>query len=163
MGIADDMKRITENIIDSSDARIKGETGRLEDFKSMMGNIQTDLKDLRSYVRGRLEEFHGAHAEMSEQQKKDLTQGETARMENFTGMMGDIRKDVRGIVNEVEKLLGEYNSEMAQAKAAWRGMAGSLAKSRKGGVTPVSEAGEEVAVVAGADGKKGKRRGKRNS
>ncbi|MBU2572799.1 MAG: hypothetical protein KKH28_01815 [Elusimicrobia bacterium] len=157
MGIADDMKRLTEDIIVSHDARAKAEADRLEDFKPMMDNIRASIKDIKDHIRRRLEEFHSAHAEMSEQQKKDLARGETARMEKFKGMMGDIR-------NEVEKLLGECSSEMAKAKAAWQVMAGSLAKSRKGGVTPVSEAGEEVAAVAGAVEEKGKKkRRNRNS
>lgn len=152
MGIADDMKRITENIMDSHEARAKAETARLEDFKSMMGNIQTSLKDLKNYVRGRLGEFHGAHAEMTKQQKKDLAGGETERMEKFKVMMGDIQKDVGRIAPEVEKLLSEFHSEMAKAKAVWQGMAGASASGNGDG---------ELAVAAGAVEKKSHRTGRK--
>ena len=78
---------------------------------------------------------------MSEQQKKDLD------------------KYVNDIVSNVKRLLGEYGSDMAKAKAAWQGMAGSLAKSRKGGVMPRIEAGEKVTTVEEAVEKKGKKKG----
>jgi len=78
---------------------------------------------------------------MSEQQKQDLA------------------KYVSGIANEVKKLLGEYDSDMAKAGAAWQGMASSLAKSRKGGVMPRIEAGEKVTTVEEAVEKKGKKKG----
>ena len=66
----------------------------------------------------------------------------------------------------MKKLLGEYGSDMAKAKAAWLGMAGSLARSRKGGVMPRIEAGEKVTTVEDAVEKKskkkaGKKRGKK--
>jgi len=57
---------------------------------------------------------------------------------------------------------------MAKAKAAWQGMAGSLARSRKGGVMPRIEAGEKVTTVEKAVEKKskkkaGKKRGRKKN
>ncbi|MBI5242766.1 MAG: hypothetical protein HY922_03655 [Elusimicrobia bacterium] len=176
------MKSITEGIVASYDSRMKatrdrmkdvqktvrdlasarkhmgagqakaladGETARMKSFKDMLGNIQKGIKDIETYVENKLKEFNDAHAEMSEQQKKDLA--------NY----------VSGIANEVKKLLGEYGSEMAKAKAVWQGMAASLAKSRKPGVMPRIEAEGKATTVEGAVEKKGKKksgkkRGKKN-
>jgi len=127
-----------------SESLKRGETDRLKDFRGVMGNIQKGIKDIENYVAKKLKEFSDAHEEMSEQQKRDLA------------------KYVRGIAIEVKKLLGEYGSDMKKAKAAWRGMAGSLAKSRKGGVMPRVEAGEKVTTVEEAIGKKSKKKATKN-
>ena len=131
-------KEMADNLKESLE---KGETDRLKDFKGMMGNIQKGIKDIENYVAKKLKEFSDAHAEMSEQQKQDLA------------------KYVSGIASEVKKLLGEYDSDMAKAEAAWQGMAASLAKSRKGGVMPRIEAGEKVTTVEEAVEKKSKKKG----
>ena len=120
-----------------------GEAARMKDFKGMLGNIQKGIKEIENYVAQKLKEFNDAHAEMSEQQKKDLA--------NY----------VSGIVNEVKKFLGEYASEMAKARAAWQGMAASMSKSRNGGVMPRIEAEEKVTTVEEAVEKKGKKRGRK--
>ena len=115
----------------------KGETDRLKSFKSMMGNIQKGIKDIESYVANKLKEFSDAHADMSEELKKDLA------------------KYVSGIVSDTKKLLSEYSSDMKKAANAWQGMSKTLARARKGGaaapkveakvkVRPVKEAVEEV-------------------
>jgi len=126
-----------------------GEADRMKDFKGMMGNIQKGIKDIEAYVEDKLKEFNNAHAEMSEKQKKDLA------------------KYVSGIVNEVKQLLGGYASEMAEARAAWQGMAGSLVKSA--GAAPRAKAAKAVAVepeetpVKMTGKKKGrKKKGKKN-
>lgn len=107
----------------------KGERDRLKDFKGMMGCIHKGIKDIENYVANKLREFSDAHAEMSEQQKKDLA--------NY----------VRGIVNEVKNLLSEYGSDMEKARASWQDMASTLAKSRGNGGMPRIEARERVATV----------------
>lgn len=99
-------KEMADNLKESLE---KGETDRLKDFKGMMGNIQKGIKDIENYVAKQLKEFHDVHAKMSEQQKKDLA-------------------------NEVKNLLGEYSLDMAEAKAAWQGLAATMGK--KSGVKP---------------------------
>ena len=60
----------------------------------------------------------------------------------------DLAKYVAGIVKETGQLMREYGSEMAQAKKAWSGMSGTLAKARKAGFAkPTVEAGEKVTTV----------------
>jgi len=126
----------------------KGEADRIKDFKAMIGNIQKSIKDIETYVAEKLKEFQDAHAEMSEQQKKDLAQY------------------VNGIANEVKKLLGDYRDDVRNASSAWKEMASSLARSRKGGVMPRIEAGEKIATVEEAiekkpKKKKGKKKGRK--
>lgn len=105
----------------------RGETDRLKGFKGMMGDIQKGINDIENYVAKKLKEFSDAHAEMSEQQKQYLA------------------KYVSGIANEVKKLLGEYDSDMEKAGAAWQGMVASLDKRR--GIKPKVEAGVKVMPV----------------
>jgi gas vesicle protein len=129
----------------------KNVASMLKTFQTDHGKMSEDLKEtlakavkeIETYVKRRLKEFDTTHAEMSDALKKSLA------------------KYVSDIVSGVKKLLGEYSSDMEKARAAWQGMAASLAKSRKGGVMPRIEAGEKVATVEEAVERKGERRGRK--
>ncbi len=108
----------------------KGETERLKDFQKMMSDIQKAIKEIETFVANKLKEFDAAHADMSEELKKELS------------------SYVMGIVKETQKLLKEYSSEMAQAKKTWKGMSATMAKARKAGfLMPEIDAGEKVRTV----------------
>ena len=125
----------------------QGETQRLKDFQKMMSDIQKDMKEIETFVANKLKEFDAAHADMSEDLKKDLA------------------TYVEGIVKETKKLLNECGSDMAQAKKAWSGMSGTLAKARKAGfMMPKIDAGEKVTTVKQATRKaQGKKKTSRKS
>ena len=108
----------------------QGETQRLKDFQKMMSDIQKDIKEIETFVARKLKEFDAAHADMSEDLKKDLA------------------KYVEGIVKETGQLMREYSSDMAQVKKAWSGMSATMAKARKAGfMMPKIDAGEKVTTV----------------
>ena len=118
----------------------KGETDRLKTFKGMMGDIRKDINDIETYVKSKLQEFSAAHAEMSDELKKDLA------------------KYVADIVKGTRELLGGFHDEREQMAAHWQAMAAVMAKKR--GVEPVEvEAGADVKTVekAGEKPKKWKR------
>ncbi|MCX5798143.1 MAG: hypothetical protein NTU90_01025 [Proteobacteria bacterium] len=101
----------------------KGETERLKDFKNMMGGIRKNIKDIETYVKNKLKEFDDAHADMSEELKKELA------------------KYVAGIVSETKKLLGGFANEREEMAGNWQHLVATMAKKR-GGKT-------EVPVVSG--------------
>ena len=108
----------------------QGETQRLKDFQKMMSDIQKDIKEIETFVANKLKEFDAAHADMSEELRKELA------------------KYVGGIISETRRFLKECSSDMAQARKAWKGMAATMAKARKAGfVMPKIEAGENVSTV----------------
>ena len=127
-------------------------TDLTNDVSSMMSGFQKDRgkmskelksrlakgpKEIETYIENRLQEFDEAHTEMSEQQKKDLA------------------KFVSGMTSEVKRLLAGYRNDINGASRAWKGMAATLAKARKGGpVMPRIEAGERVTTVEEAVEKK---------
>ncbi|MEW6410764.1 MAG: hypothetical protein AB1488_11780 [Nitrospirota bacterium] len=126
-GIQRAHKEMADNLKESLE---KGETDRLKGFKNMMGDIRRDIKDIETYVANKLKEFSDAHADMSEELKKDLA------------------KYVAGIVSETKKLLGEYSSDMKKAANAWQGMSKTMARARKGrAVVPKVEAEVRVRPV----------------
>jgi len=120
----------------------QGETQRLKDFQKMMSDIQKDIKEIETFVANKLKEFDAAHADMSEDLKKDLA------------------KYVEGIVKETTRFLKECGSDMAEARKAWKGMSAALAKARKSGlVIPEIETGQKVTTVEQAISKgKGKKK-----
>jgi hypothetical protein len=178
MAIAEDMKKLAENIITSHDVRVKSlgtlmtdthktlkgferdrkkmaveQANDLADFvtslaadvgsmlsgfekdrgkmsKELKGGLAKEVKEIETYVANKLKEFNKAHAGMSVELKKELN------------------SYVMGIVKETQKLLKEYGSDMAQASKAWKGMAATMAKSRKAGfMMPEVDAGQKVTTV----------------
>jgi hypothetical protein len=105
--------------------------------KELKSRLAKGPKEIETYIENRLQEFDEAHTEMSEQQKKDLA------------------KFVSGMTSEVKRLLAGYRNDINGASRAWKGMAATLAKARKGGpVMPRIEAGERVTTVEKAVEKK---------
>ncbi len=105
--------------------------------KELKSRLAKEVKEIETYIGKKLKEFDEAHAEMSEQQKKDLA------------------KFVSGMTSEVKRLLTGYRKDNNGASHAWKGMAATLAKARKGGpVMPRIEAGERVTTVEEAVEKK---------
>jgi len=108
----------------------QGETERLKDFQKMMSDIQKDIKEIETFVANKLKEFDAAHADMSEELKKDLA------------------KYVEGIVKETRGFLKECGSNMAQARKAWQSMSATMARARKAGFPmPKIDAGKKVTTV----------------
>jgi len=105
--------------------------------KELKSRLAKEVKEIETYIENRLQEFDEAHTEMSEQQKKDLA------------------KFASGMTSEVKRLLAGYRNDANGASRAWKGMAATLAKARKGGpVMPRIEAGERVTTVEEAVEKK---------
>jgi hypothetical protein len=105
--------------------------------KELKSRLAKEVKEIETYIGKKLKEFDEAHAEMSEQQKKDLV------------------KFVSGMTSEVKRLLTGYRKDNNGASHAWKGMAATLGKARKGGpVMPRIEAGERVTTVEEAVEKK---------
>jgi len=176
MGIADDVKRLGEDIVASYDARVKA-----------MGTI---VKDTRNTLKG----FHAEHKEMSAKQAKDLagfvadlTKNVGSMLKGFSAehkdtaaalkaslekntrdietyvknklqefsdahadMSAELKKDLAKYVSDIVKgtreLLGAFHDEREQMADHWQAMAAVMA--RKRGVEPVEvEAGAEVKTV----------------
>jgi len=129
-GIRKAHKEMAGNLKESLE---KGETDRLKSFKVMMGDIDKGIKDIETYVTNKLKEFSDAHADMSEELKKDLA------------------KYVSGIVSGTKKLLSEYGSDMKKAANAWQGMSKTLVSARKGRAVVLEVEEEEVPPETGME------------
>ncbi len=131
----------------------KGEADRLKDFKTMMAGIQKEINGIETYVKNKLKEFSDAHADMSEELKKELA------------------KYVGDIVSTTKELLDGFKTERENMAANWQDLVEDMAKKRglepkveaEVKVWPVKEAIEEINVMEEEvkPKKKGKKRGKK--
>ena len=142
----------------------KGEEDRIKDFKPMMAGIQKEIKEIETYVAKKLKEFHGAHADMSEELKKELAKYVDDMVKATKKLMADIQARQKERNTEVADLLEAYKTEREKMAANWQALTATMAK-RRGG-KPVVSAGAEVATVEEAvkkakKKKKGKKRGKK--
>ena len=93
MPIAQDMKRLGEDIVTSYDTRI-----------AAVGNIIVETGDL-------LKRFDKEHKGMSVELKRDLAQGEDERLKAFKALLSDIQKRQKERETEVEKMLKTFQKE----------------------------------------------------
>lgn len=130
----------------------KGEEDRLESFKPMMAEIQKGVEEIETYVRNKLKEFSDAHAEMSEELKKDLARYVDGMVKATKGLMSDIQARQKERNAEVADLLEEFNTEREKMAANWQALSAKMANKRGAApkveaeikVRPVQEAVEEV-------------------
>lgn len=140
----------------------KGEDDRIKDFKAMMVGIQKEIKEIETYVAKKLKEFHGAHADMSEELKKELAKYVDDMVKATKKLMSDIQARQKERNTEVADLLEAYNVEREKMAANWQALVATMEK-RRGG-RPVVSAGAKVETVEEAvkkPRKKGKKRGKK--
>ncbi len=194
--IADEMKKLTENIIMSNVIRIKSVGGLLSDTRKTLNRFSSDRKkmaaqqskdltefmnSLSSNVRGMLKNardmvdgFHKQNNQMGKEQSKNLTGFVNSLVKDVGSMLNTFQKDhnnmtketkskldsdinqikseVERILGEADDLIGEYNSEMAQARKAWKSVSGGLGNTKKSGhTTKVSHAGQKKSTSKHTD------------
>ena len=143
----------------------KGEEDRIKDFKPMMAGIRKEIKEIETYVAKKLKEFHGAHADMSEELKKELAKYVDDMVKATKKLMSDIQARQKERNTEVADLLEAYKTEREKMAANWQALTATMAKRR--GRKPVVSAGAEVKTVEEAvkkprkKGRKGKKRGRK--
>jgi len=93
MGIADDIKKLGEDIIVSYDTRVKAIGEMVKDTHEMLKGFQTE------------------HKEMSEKLKADLAKGEKERLAGFKVMMADIQKFVSDVAKEVSVMIKKFQKD----------------------------------------------------
>jgi len=163
MAIAEDMKRLTEDIIAANDVRLRAvgtlmtetrETlkGFSADRKKMATDQAKDLADfvddLSRTVKGFLTGFRKNHEQMSKEQSKHLAGFVQGLAQDVTSMLSRFEKErehmskelrerlteeITGIKAAVEQILNEQHSDMAEARQAWQNMSVAMSNARKAG------------------------------
>ncbi len=123
----------------------KGEKGRLKDFKSMMTGIKKAIKEIETYVANKLKEFSDAHADMSEELKKELAKYVDDMVKATRKLMGDIQARQKERNAEVADLLEAFKTEREKMAANWQSIVATMAKKR--GIMPEVEAEVKVRPV----------------
>jgi DNA-binding ferritin-like protein len=177
MTIAEQMKKLTEDIIISNDIRLKAVGELVTDTQKTLKGFSTDRKkmaaqqarDLTHFMnslsknvqgllksaREMVEQFRKDNKQMSSEQAKrlaayvnDLVTGVSSMLDSFqkdhekttkdledklTREINHIQKEVGRILEDADKLVGEFGAGMAQARSAWNSMSAALTKARKTG------------------------------
>ena len=127
-----------------------------------MGDIKKGIKDIETYVAKKLKEFSDAHADMSEELKKELAKYVDDMVKSTKKLMGEIQARQKERNAGVADLLEGFKTEREKMAANWQAMAATMAKKR--GQPIKVEAGAKVKTVEEAvkkPKKKGKKRGRK--
>jgi hypothetical protein len=161
--IAEDMKRLTEDMIVANDMRLRAvgtlttethETlkGFSADRKKMATDQAKDLADfvddLSKTVKGFLRGFRKNHEQMSKEQSRHLAGFVQGLAQDVTSMLSRFEKErehmskelaerlaeeITDIKAAVEQILDEQHSDMAKARQAWQNMSVAMSNARKAG------------------------------
>jgi len=130
----------------------KGEEDRLKAFKTMMAEIQKRIKEIEIYVKNKLKEFSDAHADMSEELKKELAKYVNDLVNATKKLTGDIQArqkernaGVADLLAEATNLLQAFKTEREKMAANWQALTAKMAKKR--GIKPEVEVGLKVRPV----------------
>jgi len=141
MGLAEDTKKLAEDILASYNLRVK-EISKLEkDTQSMLKEFQGEQKDTAAELK---ETFKQAEA--------DRLKAEADRIKVFGSMKNEIQAEQEKRNKEVADLLKVLNTEREKMSASWQKLNAAMAKRRSGKptveaevkVSPVEEAIEEL-------------------
>lgn len=151
--------KLKADLAKGEEERLKGEEERLKDFKTMMADIQKAVKEIETYVKNKLKEFSDAHADMSEELKKelakyvnDLVNTTKELMGNNKKLMGNIQARQKERNAEVADLLEAFKTEREKMAANWQALTANwqalTAKmAKKRGIKPEVEVEVKVRPV----------------
>lgn len=102
-----------------------GEAARMKDFKGMMADtrevikgVEKSVKDIKTYVAGKMSDFRSGRAEMSQELRKDLSK-----------YVAGIAKDTAAVLGDARVMVEGFAKERVEMSNDWKSMANSLAKS----------------------------------
>jgi uncharacterized protein YukE len=133
MAIAEDMKKITDNIIASYDVRVRALGDLVADTRKTLKDFAVNRKkmskeqakaladfvaDLSKNVSNMIKTFQKEHNEMANKLKADLAKGEENRLKDFKSMMAGIQKAIKEIETYVKNKLKEFDDAHADMSEA---------------------------------------------
>jgi len=176
VGIADDVKNLSEDIVTSYNARVKAIGAIVNDTRKTLKGFHAEhqemsaqqakdlagfVADLTKNVGSMLKGFRSEHKDMAaslkaslEKNTRDIEAYVKKKLQEFSDahaeMSDELKKDlakyVADIVKGTQELLGGFHGEREKMAAHWQAMAAVMAKKR--GVGPVEvEAESEVKTV----------------
>lgn len=129
MGIATDMKNLTQEIVSSYDDRVQRVAALASETAEMMKG------------------FKQAHEEMAEELREGLAKGEATRLKEHAGMMKGIQTRQREREGEVKGMLSAFHDESEKMAAEWQDLTSLMANRRSGRYKP-RPTGEEAVKPA---------------
>ena len=93
MGIANDMKKLREDIVAANDVRVKAIGVLVKDTHKMLEGFQAEHKEMATNLRG------------------ELAKGEEKRLKDFRAMMANIQKFVSDVNKEVSAMIERFQKE----------------------------------------------------
>jgi gas vesicle protein len=128
MGIADDIKKLGEDIVASYDTRVKAIGVLVKDTHQMLKRFDAEHKemsekqaealanfvaDLTKSVSNMIKGFQKDHKAMADELKDNLEKGEEDRIKAFKAMMANIQKEIKAIETYVKNKLKEFDDAHA--------------------------------------------------
>ena len=169
MGIADDTKKLGEDIVVSYDLRVKEIRKLAKDTQNMLKGFQGEQKNMAAELRKTLEQGEADRLKASGSLKSEIQAEQKNRNKEVADLLKKFAKDHEDMAVELRKtleqgeavrlkevldLLQEFKTEREKMSASWQALTAAIAKRRSGKpileaevkVRPVKKAIEEVAI-----------------
>jgi uncharacterized protein YicC (UPF0701 family) len=121
MGIATEMKNLTQDIASSHEDRLK-----------RVGEIKEEAKQVREEAQGLVKGFQNLRREEGVKMRKELAQGVTNRRSEVSGILADADQAIRGFRSHRKGMGSELRRELARSRATSKSEVGKLLKNAQG-------------------------------
>ena len=111
MSIADDMKKLTEDIVASYDVRVKAVGAIVKETAEMLKGFNSEHKELVKQTAEMLKGFDSEHKGMAAKLKADLAAFISEHKEMAAKLKADLTEFVNGLVKETAALVKKFQAE----------------------------------------------------
>jgi hypothetical protein len=141
MGMATDMKNLTQDIVGSYDVRVQRVATLASETAEMLKGFQKENEERANEERAKevgkmLTGFHKAHQEMAEELRDCLAKGEATRLKEHSAMMKGIQTRQKEREGEVASMLGAFRDEREKMAAEWQNLTSMMINRRSGRYKP---------------------------
>ena len=128
MSIADDMKKLTEDIVASYDVRVKAVGAIVKQTAEMLKGFNSEHKEMAAKLSSDLAAFISEHKGMSAKLKADLTEFVNGLVKETTALVKKFQAEHKGMAEELKADLAKGETERLKA---FKGMMGDIRKGVK--------------------------------
>jgi len=128
MSIADDMKKLTEDIVASYDVRVKAVGAIVKQTAEMLKGFNSEHKEMAAKLSSDLAAFISEHKEMAAKLKADLTEFVNGLVKETTALVKKFQAEHKGMAEELKADLAKGETERLKA---FKGMMGDIRKGVK--------------------------------
>ena len=132
-------RALRENLSKDNDALVKGEAGRIKEFRAMIKELLARQDERKAEVTANLKDFQVEQQEMAKRIKELLAKGSQLRIKDLKSMLKEFKTQHEERIsrqekrrNEVQRMVGDLKKGRTVSVRNWQEMEKKLAQRKSG-------------------------------